>query len=144
VATNDTRRPPVALIALVVLAGALGVACSPRESSCGDEVVADWSDGRIDGVYPLHCYEAAVAGLPEDVRAYSSAADDIARALQERVRAQATRDRSSGVRTVSRSAPAGPGDPYPVLLPLVGLGVLGALGISALVVWIARRARGRS
>lgn len=143
-ATNDTRRPPVALIALVVLAGMLGTACSPRESSCGDEVVADWSDGRIDGVYPLHCYEAAVAGLPEDVRAYSSAADDIARALQERVRAQAARDRSSGVRGVSRSAPAGPGDSYPVLLPLVGLGVLGALGISALVVWIARRARGRS
>lgn len=103
-ATNDTRRPPVALIALVVLAGMLGTACSPRESSCGDEVVADWSDGRIDGVYPLHCYEAAVAGLPEDVRAYSSAEDDISRALLS-LRASGAETKSE---TVSRAVGSTP------------------------------------
>jgi len=43
----------------------------------------DWrSNGRIDLIYPATCYEAALDGLPEDLRAYSSAEDDLERALQ--------------------------------------------------------------
>ena len=51
------------------------------ERACGKDVVADWSDGRIDRTYPAPCYLAALAALPEDVRAYSTAKDDISRAL---------------------------------------------------------------
>ncbi len=66
--------------------GALGFGSGAASASaCGDRVVADWIDGRIDGVYALQCYEEAVADLPEDVRVYSSAVDDISRALQARV-----------------------------------------------------------
>lgn len=82
----------VALIACGTLAFGSGAASA---SACGDRVVADWIDGRIDGVYPLRCYEEAVADLPEDVRVYSSAVDDISRALQARVH------------SVSGRAPAG-------------------------------------
>ena len=51
--------------------------------SCGEAVIDDWQDnGRVDGTYALHCYDDAIDTLPRDVRDYSSAKDDIQRALQ--------------------------------------------------------------
>ena len=51
---------------------------------CAREVIDDWySDGRVDKLYDLHCYEDAIDALPEDVIAYSSAKEDIERALQD-------------------------------------------------------------
>ena len=52
------------------------------ELACGKAVLTDWSDGGIDETYPGPCYLAAIEDLPEDVRAYSSAKDDISRELQ--------------------------------------------------------------
>lgn len=49
-------------------------------------MIADWTDGRIDGVYAARCYGEALHSLPEDMRAYTTAADDIAQALRARVR----------------------------------------------------------
>lgn len=51
------------------------------ERACGKAVLSDWSDGRIDRTYPDSCYEAAIDTMPEDVRAYTTAKDDISRAL---------------------------------------------------------------
>ena len=49
---------------------------------CAERVIRDWySGGRVDGVYPLACYRAAIRALPEDVLQYSNADRDIARAL---------------------------------------------------------------
>ena len=46
-------------------------------------MIDDWyEDGRVDGTYALHCYDDAIEILPRDVRDYSSAKDDIQRALQ--------------------------------------------------------------
>ena len=46
-------------------------------------VIDDWyDDGRVDGTYALHCYDDAIEILPRDVRDYSSAKEDIQRALQ--------------------------------------------------------------
>jgi hypothetical protein len=64
-----------------VLAG-----CGPfdhpgAERACGQAVLADWADGRIDKTYPDPCYEAAIDVMPEDLRAYTTAKDDISRAL---------------------------------------------------------------
>ncbi len=53
---------------------------------CWQTVVTDWSDGRIEGTYPISCYRHALRALPEDIRLYSSAVDDIKRALAGRVR----------------------------------------------------------
>ena len=55
--------------------------------NCGSTLLKDWSDGRIDGVYPVRCYRLALANMPEDVRIYSTAESDIKRALQAKVRA---------------------------------------------------------
>ena len=49
--------------------------------ACGKAVLSDWADGRIDKSYPAPCYEAAIDTMPEDLRAYSTAKDDISRAL---------------------------------------------------------------
>ena len=72
---------------LVVLAAAavavsLTSTAGAASASCAEAVLEDWSDGRIDGVYEGSCYLEAIEILPEDVRAYTSAADDILRALQ--------------------------------------------------------------
>ena len=49
-----------------------------------ERVIADWSDnGRIDGVYALDCYQAAIDAIPVDLRDYTNAADVISRALTE-------------------------------------------------------------
>jgi hypothetical protein len=46
-------------------------------------VLADWFDnGRIDRLYPLHCYEDAIDAIPADLRDYADAEDVISRALQ--------------------------------------------------------------
>jgi hypothetical protein len=49
---------------------------------CWQALLNDWYDGRIDNTYPLHCYSDALTHLPADVQTYSSAHDDILRALQ--------------------------------------------------------------
>ncbi len=92
-AANQPARG--ALRTLVLLAAAFGamlVVASPAgaASSCGRAVIDDWYDnGRVDGTYALHCYDDAIDILPRDVRDYSSAKDDIQRALQARKRGEA-------------------------------------------------------
>jgi hypothetical protein len=53
--------------------------------TCQSRLLRDWSDGRIDGTYPLACYRAALRSLPADLKVYSSAPDDIAQALSQRI-----------------------------------------------------------
>jgi hypothetical protein len=52
---------------------------------CWKRLVNDWYDGHIDQVYPIPCYHQAIAQLPTDIKVYSSAADDIRRALQQAI-----------------------------------------------------------
>ena len=77
-----------ALVAVAALAAVL-LAAAPASAapSCGRQVIDDWyDDGRVDRTYPLHCYDDAIEALPPDVRDYSSAKEDIQRALQARMR----------------------------------------------------------
>jgi hypothetical protein len=57
----------------------------PVETSCAQRLLHDWADGRIDGAYPLSCYRDALKALPTDLSIYSSAPDDIAQALSQRI-----------------------------------------------------------
>ena len=63
------------------LAGCGPFAPPQAERACGKAVLSDWADGGIDRSYPDPCYQAAIATMPEDLRAYSTAKDDISRAL---------------------------------------------------------------
>lgn len=70
------------LIAVVALALSVGVGSAAPAASCSERIVDDWAaDTRVDGEYPSACYRRAIESLPEDLRAYSSAAADIQRAL---------------------------------------------------------------
>jgi hypothetical protein len=71
----------VAGLALAVFVPARATAATP----CWKKVLNDWSKGRAIGIYPLHCYRDAIKNLPEDVRDYSNAADQINAALQAQI-----------------------------------------------------------
>lgn len=139
--------------ALVAVAGLLLIA-SPAAAAepCGKQVINDWyGDGRVDKIYPLHCYEDAIDALPVDVRDYSSAKEDIERALQYAVRNQpdpgrpappgetgSRTDTSGGGGTSGTGGPLneavdnlGPSNADSVPIPLIVLGGLALLLLAA-------------
>jgi len=132
------------------------VATAPASAaqSCGRQVIDDWyDDGRVDGTYALHCYDDAIEILPRDVRDYSSAKEDIERALTAKLRGEpappATTDPSPdneepGPTPPGTDPPTGPDGPeatpplgesassVPIpLLILAGLALLLVVGGSA-------------
>jgi hypothetical protein len=147
----------VALIAAVAAAAPANAATTAK---CAKEVIADWYDnGRVDKIYPLHCYREAIKILPVDVRDYSSARDDILRALAYARQGKPDPGGSSGGNPGGNPSdpggnpgdPGGPGanpvdtsGPSAVPIPLIVLAaiatlllVLGAVG------YFTRRAAGR-
>jgi hypothetical protein len=74
---------------------------------CWKALLNDWYDGRIDNTYPLHCYSEALTHLPADVATYSSAHDDIFRALQNAKAAL----RRNGTKVTSTTLVPPPGPP---------------------------------
>ena len=84
---------PRVLAGLAIVAASLTAALPADASStdaCAQRVIRDWYDGgRVDGVYSLRCYRAAIQALPEDVLQYSDARDEIERALAYATRALA-------------------------------------------------------
>jgi hypothetical protein len=82
--------------AIVASTGVLVGAARPAAAAtpCWKALLNDWYDGRIDHVYPVQCYRDALRHLPTDVSTYSSAHDDILRALQATIAA----DRKKGTK----------------------------------------------
>ena len=155
--------------ALVVGCAALAVFAAPAAAAtppCWKVLLNDWYDGHIDHTYAIPCYHQAIAHLPRDVQNYSSARDDILRALQVAVNkknnvSQTTTNGQTGTST-TRTTPTtttkkkhtspiskaikditpGGADSFP--LPLLILGMLALLLVAAGVggmIW--RRIQGR-
>ena len=83
---NPLRKTLLLVSAAAVLA--LAMAAPAAAESCGQKVIDDWyADGVVNKVYALHCYRDALKLLPDDVQTYSSAPDDINRALVAEIRA---------------------------------------------------------
>jgi len=72
----------VGVAALSIVAAVARPVPAAAATPCWKALLNDWYDGRIDNTYPLHCYSDALKHLPADVQTYSSAHDDILRALQ--------------------------------------------------------------
>lgn len=70
------------LVCAALAACAVHVPPAAASTPCWKALLNDWYDGRIDHTYPKHCYTDALHHLPADVSTYSSAHDDILRALQ--------------------------------------------------------------
>jgi uncharacterized membrane protein YgcG len=90
--SSNTHGTLSALIAIVALLASAVVAFSVPDTAsaatpCGKKVLGDWFDnGRIDRLYPLHCYEEAIDAIPDDIRDYADAEEVISRALQSALR----------------------------------------------------------
>jgi hypothetical protein len=154
----------------VACCAALTVFTSPAAAApppCWKTLMTEWYGGSIKHIYPFHCYRDAIAHLPRDVQTYSSAKDDIQRALQQAIAAQknggtvptttsasvtsgttttggttTTTKKRGGLPGVIRHLTPGGADSFP--LPLLILGLLAILlvlaGVGGLV-W--RRYQGR-
>lgn len=76
-------RAVVAMVAGTCLLAAASPAGAGSLEDCGQRVLRDWySGGRVDKVYPLPCYRAAIRALPDDVLQYTDASTAIERALE--------------------------------------------------------------
>src|SRR5437870_9308122 len=94
------------MLILAVVAASLGVVSPAAAAKCGTAILRDWSDGKLARTYPVRCYQDALDAMPEDMRSYTTAPDDIKRALLARVRA--TRMRHGALRGRSRHVTAAP------------------------------------
>jgi hypothetical protein len=99
------------LAAAIVWVALLGAAAAPAAAAtpCWKTLLNDWYDGRIDQVYPSHCYTDAIHHLPSDVQTYSSARDDILRALQSAKARARKAGHKVGPNTLLAPAPGGGG-----------------------------------
>jgi hypothetical protein len=104
-------RLPPKRVARVLLAACMALSVSApflvlpstagAQVECWKRLLNDWYDGQIQNTYPIPCYQQAINHLPTDVEQYSSARDDITRALQVAVAAQ----NSGGTTTGGSSTP---------------------------------------
>src|SRR5918999_2892873 len=85
----EMERLGVRTFRVIVTLGMALAMCAPAAAttSCVDRLLSDWRDGRIDRTYSVSCYRDTLATLPEDILTYSTAPDDITRALHARLAA---------------------------------------------------------
>ena len=93
----------VTIVAASLFAATVHASPAAAASPCWKALLNDWYDGRIDGTYPRHCYSDALKHLPADVSTYSSAHDDIERALQSAI----AQDKKAG-QTAGPNSPVTP------------------------------------
>jgi hypothetical protein len=116
---SHSHRNPRALVALLVAFASTFAALTMTAPAgaaaatvCGDKVLADWFDnGRIDRLYPLHCYEDAIDAIPDDLRDYADAEEVISRALQSALRGQLAPGGKDPTPGDSTDDPTEPGSP---------------------------------
>ncbi len=81
---------------LALVAASLAFAGPAAASNCGDKILSDDLDGRIDNVYPVKCYRLALEDIHVDSKIYSSFASDINRAFQSAVAAYGSKHGGGG------------------------------------------------
>jgi hypothetical protein len=94
-----------ALVLAFVSISALGLSRPAAAATCWQRVISDWRDGHIDGTYSPSCLKAALQNMPEDIRIYGSAEEDITRLLNA-TQARELAAASSPSRTAASSARA--------------------------------------
>jgi hypothetical protein len=144
--TGERCLPALIAVVLSVLFALVVVdRGSAAQAQCADAVLRDWTAGTLVGdAYPSNCYQAAIDALPEDLRAYTTAADDIRHA-----QISATRTLAEATGPTGSNPPLAGGAPIddelrsvPSEVIFLG-GLLGALAAAGGVAAVARRRRAR-
>ena len=90
--TRNTSKTILGAVLALIAGVATALALSGpalAQSDCGRKVLEDWYDnGRIDRIYPLHCYEDAIDLIPKDLLPYADAEEVISRALASALRGE--------------------------------------------------------
>jgi hypothetical protein len=179
-------RHTTIVVAALLAAAAAGIAVPAAQASpaalqqatshCWLDVINDWLDNnRVDNVYAIPCYTQAIQQLSArpDIAGYSSAIDDIHRALLAVIRQDRNTGGPGGGSQQGPSAQQGPGGGGPssnggggpssnggghhgffgiggpssatsIPLPLIVLGALAILlALAGLATWFARRFQAR-
>ena len=157
------------LAAGVGSASAAPAATATATNTCWLDVVNDWLDhsGVIHGTYPIPCYTQAIQHLDSypDIKEYSTASDDIHRALLAALRQDRGGGPGNGIGPGSGTLPPGtsggsksggdgffggiaksigPGNARSIPLPLLVLGGLALLLLlAAIATWLAKRIQTR-
>jgi hypothetical protein len=100
-----------ALVLAVLSVSALVSARPAAAGVCWQRVIADWRDGHIDGTYSPSCLREALDNMPEDIRIYGDAEDDITRLLnatQARKLAASSPARTAAPATTTRATASAP------------------------------------
>jgi hypothetical protein len=103
----SARRAAFLFVVAVACAAAASLLAAPHASAatCWQRVIDDWRDGRITGKYSAECFRAALRNLPEDLRVYGSAEEDITRAMTSAVEQPTHRVLAA---STTRTKPASP------------------------------------
>jgi len=97
-----------AVVVMAAVACVLDTASSAGAGAlddCAQRVIRDWySGGRVDKVYPLPCYRAAIRALPDDVLQYSDAQRRDRAGTRARATSRRPRSEWGDARAACRSA----------------------------------------
>jgi hypothetical protein len=150
-------RSLTAVSVVAAVAAVLAFAAPARAASgCGAAVINAWHNGQLDASFQPACYREALQQLPEDIRIYSSAEDDINRALiaslakksahtagavKGVVRKLAATHSASSIRRQAAEAAADPSaSAVPLTVLIAGVGAFALIGTASISV-LARRLR---
>jgi hypothetical protein len=126
----------IAVIASTLVVVVIALPAVAAAATCDQRVLTDWSDnGRVDGIYPLRCYEQAIEALPVDLRDYTNAEEIIGRALTAALRTTPPVDASPAASEETEPA----GDSGMPLALAGGVGVAGLVLVAGAIAYVARR-----
>ena len=128
--TSAIRLAALVGIAVAALVGSGSAAAAPP---CADAILAEWLEtDRVENVYPLDCYGAAIDAIPQDLEDYTNAADVIARAFQRAAGRRLDRTPQGQVEPPSEPAPAPDIDTASSTSVPIPLLVLGGMSLALL------------
>jgi hypothetical protein len=101
--------------ALLAAATVISVTPAVAGTPCWKKLMNDWYDGRIDHVYAVPCYHQAIVRLRDDLKVYTTATDDIDRALRRAIspRSRSVEQATTTAPKPAQSAAGGPTGPRP-------------------------------
>jgi hypothetical protein len=126
-----------ALAAAVVLPGRAGAVVP-----CWQQVIDEWSVGRLSLTHPIGCYREALRRAPTDLRVYSSLEEELDGAVHA---VAARRTRAWGTRVVASAsgsdlAAAGRGEaPSPLDYAAIGAGLVLVASVTVIALRRLRR-----